>query len=109
MGIEAVRDFTDIRDAAAAYRFCFNLAIGRSYNLGSARVSIQQILDGLVALSQANITVEVDPSRLRPADVAYFVANNQKLQHLGWAPQIPLEQTLTDILAYERDSKEKQA
>lgn len=100
----AVRDFTDVRDAARVYEVLMRVGVaGEVYNLGSGKgVSMQAILDQLVSLAKIPITVEKDPARLRPVDVPVFVADNQKITALGWKPRIPLEQTLADVLDYER-------
>lgn len=102
--LEAVRDFTDVRDAVRAYEKLLQQALtGEVYNLGSGQgVSIQTVLDELVALSTADITVVSNPSRMRPSDVPFFVADNQRLRSLGWEPTYTLRQTLADVLEYER-------
>jgi len=107
--LAAIRDFTDVRDAAAAYEVLLQTGeSGQVYNLGSGNgVSMQSLLDTLIELSTAQVQVEVDPQRLRPSDTPYFVADNTKIAALGWTPRYPLQQTLTDILEYERQQKEK--
>lgn len=105
--LDAVRDFTDVRDAVKAYEaLLLNAPTGEVYNLGSGHgVSIQAILDQLVELSSAEVRVEVDPQRLRPSDVPFFVADNTKLRQLGWQPKIEIAQTLQDVLNFERQNK----
>jgi len=50
--------------------------------------------------------VEQDPSRLRHGDVAESVCDHSKLKaKTGWQPEIPLEQTLGEILEYWRQRK----
>lgn len=102
--LEAVRDFTDVRDAVRAYELLMREGkAGEVYNIGSGfGVSMQEILDQLIALSMADIMVEVDEARLRPVDVPVFVADNTKLRSLGWAPRLSLRQTLIDVLEHER-------
>lgn len=103
----AIRDFTDVRDAAVAYeRLLQDGQSGEVYNLGSGKgKTMEEVLQALIRLSTAPVQVETDPSRLRPVDVPRFVADNQKLRSLGWEPKISLEHTLRDIMEYER-SKE---
>ncbi|MCD8484959.1 GDP-mannose 4,6-dehydratase [Candidatus Woesebacteria bacterium] len=109
--LEAVRDFTDVRDAVRAYeRLMLEGVRGEVYNLGSGQgVKIQTILDTLRKLSEADILVQPDESRMRPADIPIFVADARKLHALGWQPSIPLEETLRDVLAFERQKMEKEA
>ena len=43
--------------------------------------------------------MRVDPARLRPADVPAQVGDPSRLREAtGWRPEIPLEQTLADLL-----------
>lgn len=95
------RDFTDVRDVVRGYYLAFlHAAPGEAYNLGSERaVSLQAILDGLLAASRVRVRVEVDPARLRPVDVPRIVANCARFRACtGWQPTIPLAQTLADTL-----------
>jgi len=105
--LEAERDFTDVRDAAQAYELLLELGVaGEIYNLGRGQgVKMQSVLDLLIQQSGKSIQVETDPSRLRPVDVPRFVADNQKLRALGWEPHISLEQSLRDIMEYERNKE----
>ena len=44
-----------------------------------------------------------DPARLRPSDVPVLIGDNSKfVKATGWAPTIPFEQTLRDMLEYWR-------
>lgn len=103
--LAAERDFTDVRDIVRAYALAAtNGRVGMAYNIGSERaVSVRWMLDTLLAQSTATIAVATDPTRMRPADVPRVVANCALFRdHTGWRPQIPLEQTLVDILNYWR-------
>ena len=75
------------------------------YNVGSGQaVSIQQILNILLSFAKTPITLEADPDRMRPSDTPVFISDCTRLkQATGWEPQIPLEQTLYDILADWRE------
>ena len=43
------------------------------------------------------------PERMRPSDVQILLADISKFQNqTGWAPEIPLKQTLADLLDYWR-------
>jgi GDP-4-dehydro-6-deoxy-D-mannose reductase len=98
--LEAVRDFTDVKDMVNAYIILMEKGqLGEVYNIGSGTgIKIQAVLDQLIQLSTAKIQVEQDPTRMRPSDVPYFVANAEKIHALGWTPQIPLSETLQRIL-----------
>lgn len=104
--LEAQRDFTDVRDMVKAY--WLSLEKGESgdvYNIGSGKTyRMQEILDILLSLSKASVTVEVDPKRLRPSDVPILLSNSLKFRSLtGWKPEIPLEKTLQDLLDHWRE------
>jgi GDP-4-dehydro-6-deoxy-D-mannose reductase len=103
--LAAERDFTDVRDMARAYALAAERGQpGQAYNVGSGQArSIRWLLDTLLALSERDIAVEPDPARMRPADVPRVVCDNSRFYaQTGWLPQIPLQQTLLDILEYWR-------
>ena len=99
--LEAVRDYTDVRDVVRAYWALLEAGrAGEAYNVCSGRGRrIQEMLDMLLACSSVRVEVKVDPKRLRPSDVPVLVGDPSKLQtDTGWTPRIPLEQTLGDLL-----------
>jgi GDP-4-dehydro-6-deoxy-D-mannose reductase len=101
----ARRDFTDVRDMVRAYTLALEQGEpGEVYNIGSGRSrGIQELLDALLSFSSAAILVEVDPARLRPSDVPNVVCDATKFRtRTGWAPRLPFEQSLKDLLDYER-------
>ena len=103
--LEAVRDFTDVRDIARAYWLAATRGIpGDAYNVcSSRRTSIRRILDMLLAHSSVEVEVEVDPGRLRAADIPYLVGDHSRFSEAtGWQPEIPLAQTLGDLLNWWR-------
>jgi GDP-4-dehydro-6-deoxy-D-mannose reductase len=104
--LDAVRDFTDVRDAVRAYKVLAEQGVsGEAYNVCSGQgTSIRDILNTLLDLStQRNINVQIDPSRLQPADVPIQIGDASKLRALtGWTPVVPLRQTLEDVLNYWR-------
>ena len=99
--LNARRDFTDVRDMVRAYWLLLNHGQpGEVYNAGSGRaISIQEMLDTMLGMSKIPIRTEADPERMRPSDIPVIVCDPTRL-HLttGWSAQIPLEQTLADIL-----------
>jgi GDP-4-dehydro-6-deoxy-D-mannose reductase len=103
--LDAVRDFTDVRDVARAYVLAaMRGEPGEVYNIASGRgQSIRELLDTLIALSGIEVEVTVDPQRLRPSDVEILIGDSTKFrERTGWAPTIPLETTLWDLLDYWR-------
>ncbi len=100
------RDFSDVRDVVRGYWLLLERGEpGEVYNLCSGRSwSIRQVLDFLLDQSRAkNVTVTVDPARLRPSDVMVLEGDATRMRKTtGWEPEIPLERTLRDLLGYWR-------
>jgi GDP-4-dehydro-6-deoxy-D-mannose reductase len=99
--LEAVRDFTDVRDVVRAYWELLEKGEGGEvYNVCSGRGrKIGDLLDELLRVSGVRVEVKVDPARLRPSDVPVLVGDPTRLRTAtGWEPRIPLEQTLRDLL-----------
>jgi GDP-4-dehydro-6-deoxy-D-mannose reductase len=100
--IEVSRDFTDVRDVVRAYRLLlvrgepgdvYNICRGEAY-------LVSDLLHRLMRIAGADVPVWVDPAKARPADVPVHVGDPAKIQALtGWRPEIPLDQTLSDVLA----------
>ena len=103
--LSAKRDFTDVRDVVRAYGLLIQHGkAGETYNIGSGHaIAIQELLDTILSLSHANITVEIDVARLRPSDIPIIKADIHKVHTAtGWTPEIRLEQTLLETLNYWR-------
>ena len=103
--LEARRDFTDVRDTVRAYALLLEHGqAGQVYNVGSGESHrIQDLLDALLSLARVPIRVEMDPARLRPNDVPDLVCDARRLRDAtGWQPRYRLEETLRDLLDYER-------
>ena len=62
------------------------------------------MLEHLISISTVkNITVELDPDRLRPIDADLQVPNTNKFKkHTGWEYEISFEKTMLDLLNYWR-------
>jgi len=104
--LEARRDFTDVRDMVRAYHLALERGEpGQVYNLGAEHSSsIQQVLDLLLRMSDAEIEVVQDATRLRPTDVPVIVSDCSRFrQQTGWRAMVTLEDSLRDILDYWRD------
>lgn len=95
------RDYSDVRDVVRAYRLAVeHAAAGDVFNVGSGVARrTGDILDQLIAMSEKNIEVTVDPALLRPNDPGVIVADAARLRaRTGWQPHIAFEETLRDIL-----------
>jgi GDP-4-dehydro-6-deoxy-D-mannose reductase len=99
--LDGQRDFSDVRDVVRGYRLLIEQGTaGEVYNLGSGVPrSVRSILDGLLSLTPARPTIDVDPSMIRPLEVPIQYADCSKIHAAtGWRTEIPFEQTLGDIL-----------
>jgi len=103
--LDAVRDFTDVRDMVRAYWLAVQSARpGEVYNIATGNgITIRAMLDKLIALAHVEVRVETDPARLRPSDVEVLIGDSSKFRgDTGWEPRIPFDQTLADLLDYWR-------
>ena len=99
--LSARRDFTDVRDVVRAYRLLVEHGEpGEVYNVCSGRdVAVQELADDLLAMARRPMRFETDPELLRPVDVPVLRGDHTRLTNAtGWKPEIPLAQTLTDLL-----------
>ena len=106
--LEARRDFLDVRDVLDAYVAVVgeggDIPAGSVFNLASGRtVTIREVLDDLLRLSDVAIDVRVDPARLRPSDIPVAAGDAGAARAaFGWEPRIPWRKTLADTLDYWR-------
>lgn len=107
--LQASRDFLDVADVCHAYQLllqlsdgpathphCFNVSSGQSHRIADV---LQQLLD----MSNVEITLQQDPARMRPSDIPFAAGDSRLLRDtVGWAPAIPLQRTLGELLDYWR-------
>lgn len=101
---DARRDFTDVRDVVRAYRLLaaagepgvFNVCTGRS-------ASPREVIEALGRTAGVEIDHEVDPDLVRAHEVTEIRGSVERLRAAtGWEPEIPLETTLADTVAWWR-------
>ncbi|MEO0161394.1 MAG: GDP-mannose 4,6-dehydratase [candidate division WOR-3 bacterium] len=103
--LEAVRDFSDVRDVVRGYYLALKKGTpGEVYNIASGKgIKIKELLDKMIALVNLDLEIVPDPARMRPSDVELLIGSYEKFHvATGWEPSIPLEQTLKDLLDYWR-------
>lgn len=103
--LEAERDFTDVRDMVQAYWLATEKGKpGEVYNICSgARYSIGTVLGMLLEMTEKEITIQLDPARMRPSDVPLLYGDAEKFKaETKWQPEIPFHKTLRDLLDYWR-------
>jgi GDP-4-dehydro-6-deoxy-D-mannose reductase len=101
--VSIVRDFLDVRDVVRAYQLLLQKGVtGELYNVCTGRgYSLAEIIDMLAKLLRISITTKIDFSKIRPNDNKVIIGNNTKItEHTGWHPDIPLMQSLQDLIFY---------
>jgi UDP-glucose 4-epimerase len=95
------RDFTDVRDTAAAlHRLLFAAPQGLSiFNVGSGRgVSVEALVREFERLLARPLTVQQVPDRVRATERASLLADASALIGLGWQPRRTLAETLKELV-----------
>src|SRR5688572_1669554 len=103
--LDASRDLHDVRDTVRAYMAIVERGQpGRVYNVCSGQAfKIGDVLQRLAAMSKVPVSVTVDAERYRPSDNLMLWGDRTRIhRELGWTPEIPLDQTLADLLDYWR-------
>lgn len=106
--LDSLRTYADVRDAVRAYYLLLTVdpVPGAYYNIGGTHTcTVGNTLRTLISMSSARdiIRIETDPERLRPVDADLQVPDCRKfMEHTGWRPEIPYEQTMADLLDYWR-------
>jgi GDP-4-dehydro-6-deoxy-D-mannose reductase len=105
--LDAVRDFTDVRDVVRAYWLLLQKArSGDVYNVCSQRAfGVRDTIVKLASAAAVEIEVRTRADLLRKTDIPVLVGNREKIfQDTGWEPQIDFGQTLNDLLLWWRQS-----
>ena len=103
--LDARRDITDVRDTVRAYEVLGATGTpGASYNVCSGTAyRVGDLLERLLGLARVQVTVQQDPARMRPSDNPVVLGDAGRLtRETGWRPEIPIEQTLADLLNWWR-------
>ena len=104
-GLDSMRDFLDVRDVCSAYAACLRrdagLAPGIILNIASGVPRrIGDILCELLDLAGLHAELATDTARLRGTEILSASGDAGRARRLlGWAPAIPWQQTLADLLA----------
>ncbi|MBE3143619.1 MAG: GDP-mannose 4,6-dehydratase [Planctomycetes bacterium] len=103
--METRRAITDVRDTIRAFVLALDKAtVGETYNLSGETVySVQEIVDLLRTLVRFEFRVWQDHQLMRPTDEPIIYGSSEKFkQETGWKQEIPLRDTLRDMLDYWR-------
>jgi GDP-4-dehydro-6-deoxy-D-mannose reductase len=107
--LEAVRDYTDVRDMVRAYWLALEQGEkGEVYNICSGiEWRMSAIVGLLIGNSRLKDIADIqDPARMRPSDVPLLIGDCSKFNgRTGWVPEISIEKTMLDLLNYWRIKK----
>ncbi len=98
-----VRDFVDVRDVVRAYhRLLLDGKTGVVYNIcGEKGVSLAEVVDQIADIVGVSVTTRVNPDFVRPGDNQVVIGSAEKIrQDIGWTAEIPLRQTLMDMIGH---------
>jgi GDP-4-dehydro-6-deoxy-D-mannose reductase len=98
---DPVRDFGDVRDVAEAYRALLERGrAGEAYNVCTGEgASVAEVIAQLRVHARVPLRVHVDPKRAQGPQVDRLVGDRTRIgRDTGWAPRIPLTDTLRDLL-----------
>jgi GDP-4-dehydro-6-deoxy-D-mannose reductase len=93
------RDFIDIRDAARAYIAATGAPPGIYNACSGVASSVRELVELAARVASVRVRHEIDPERIRPNDVPEVRGSAARLEAAcGWAPEIPLEQSVADAI-----------
>jgi GDP-4-dehydro-6-deoxy-D-mannose reductase len=99
--LQVTRDLSDVRDIVEGYVALIERgARGAAYNLCRGEgIRLDDVVRQLASLARVSVRVEVDPARLRPADLPYLVGDPERTaRETGWRATRPFATTLADVL-----------
>jgi len=99
------RDVTDVRDVCRAYALLLDpLVPAGVYNVCSGKtIRLEALVDRLIALARAPVTIRRSSARVRRVDLRVLVGDPARIRAAtGWQPEIPVEQTVSDLLEAAR-------
>ena len=103
--LESQRDIMDVRDTVRAYQAMMQLAKPgiRTTSAPGRRCRCATLVTLMTSKARVPIAIEQDPARFRPNDTPLVLGEHTRLSNdTGWSPQIPLSQTVEDLLDYWR-------
>lgn len=103
--LEVTRDISHVDDIVRGYAALLERGRrGAAYNVCRGEgVELAEVARRLTAMSRVPVRIEVDPGRVRPADVPYLVGDPARIAaDTGWGAQCTLDETLAAVLDHGR-------
>ena len=107
--LKVKRDFSHVKDVVRAYRMIVESDnCNQIYNVGSGNAySLEDMLTYIIGLSDQNIEIEVDQSRIRPTDQPVICCDRSLIgKELGWEPQYNVYDALREMYESYRNGGE---
>lgn len=104
--LDVTRDMLDVRDVAGAYLALLERGTpGEAYNVSSGiGQPLRAVFHQLAAIVGVDAIPETDAAYMRPADLPCLIGDSSKLRTAtGWAPSLPLDRTLRDLVNAQAD------
>jgi GDP-4-dehydro-6-deoxy-D-mannose reductase len=101
--VDLLRDFTDVRDVAAACALVGEQGeSGEVYNIASGQArSLRDLLQAMLDAAGCTVEIQVVPRLQRGREAPLLVGDASRLRaRTGWAPCIPFEQSARDTLRW---------
>jgi GDP-4-dehydro-6-deoxy-D-mannose reductase len=68
-------------------------------------IQVRTLVETILSRARVPIGIEQDPGRFRPTDTPLVLGDHSQLtRDTGWTPQLPLVQTVDDLLDYWRQT-----
>lgn len=103
--LEAKRAITDVRDVVNALWMLIEKGKpGEVYNICTSNIyTMKDVLGKVLSITGISPEISQDPSLMRVADEPLLIGDTAKLkQHTGWEAEIPLDDTLKDMVGHWR-------
>jgi GDP-4-dehydro-6-deoxy-D-mannose reductase len=104
--VDTRRDFTDVRDMVRAYWLILERGDPDTLYLAcrGASTPVRGIIEGLGATARIPVTFTSDAELRREGEQPDLYGSPERLRaDTGWTPEIPIETTLADTLAWWRE------
>ncbi|WP_288038409.1 GDP-mannose 4,6-dehydratase [Acidiphilium sp.] len=102
--LDTERDFLHVNDVVRAYA----LALGRSDDLPNGTIfniasgiprRMRDMVEAMIVSLGIHVSVEIDPTRLRPSDIPRAVGDASRAENLlGWHPDHGIEEIVRSVL-----------
>jgi GDP-4-dehydro-6-deoxy-D-mannose reductase len=105
--VSAKRAITDVRDLIQAMILLSEKGRhGEVYNISGSKVyQVSELISLIEKIMKRKFDIETDPSLLRPTDEPIIYGSSARLKKdTNWEQSYSIEQTLTDMIAYWRNT-----